>query len=328
MLHFGPVRSGFVGVVVAAAVACRGEPPAPSAPEVALFATVGETAASALSAGAARAGVARVRRAAAAADADVLWLGDPTEAVEAGALLAAGAIASPEGVDPRFGDARGRWAPLCARSMVLLVARRATLPFEPANVRDLADPRLAGRVAVGPLAAPGMAVPLAALGVTYGESSLRRFLALLARNRPHVAGSEREARSLLASGAADVALAGSEEAAAGAASAAALEVIVPDQQGRGAVVLPTAVALAQRAAGNPAARRLATWLVGAEAEALLAARAPGFMPLRAGVPVPVGVRPAGNVVALDVDWDRLAEERRRVSTALAGWAPASEGVPR
>jgi iron(III) transport system substrate-binding protein len=328
MLHSAAVRSGFVGVVVAAALACRGEQPAPAAPEVALFATVGDAAAAALSAAAARAGVARVRRVSAAADADVLWLADPADAVEAEALLAPGAMKWPEGVDVRFGDARGRWAPLAARAVVLLVAPGAALPFRPANVRDLADPRLAGRVAIAPLASPGMAAPLAALSVTYGEASLRRFLALLARNRPQLASSEREARALLAARRADVALVGSEEAAAGAASAAALEVIVPDQQGRGAAVLPTAVAVAQRAARSPAALRLATWLVGPEAEALLVARAPGFMPLRGSVPVPVGVMPVENVVALDLAWERLAAERRRIAPMLAAWGRASPGGAR
>jgi iron(III) transport system substrate-binding protein len=327
MLHSAAVRSGFVGVLLAVALACRSERPAPAAPEVALFATVGDAAVAALSAAAARAGVARVRRAASAAEAEVLWLGDPTEAVEAEALLAPGAVPPPGGVPPAFGDARGRWAPLCARATVLLVAPGAPLPLDPVNLRDLADPRLAGRVAIPPLTAPGTAVPLAALAITYGEASLRRFLDLLARNRPRLVASEREARALLASRAAAVALAGSEEAAAGAASAAALQVVVPDQQGRGAVVLPTAVGVARRAPANPAAGRLAAWLVGPDAERLLAARVPGFMPLRADVPVPVGVRPAGNVVSLPLDWDRLASEKRRLAPLLAAWSPSTQSLP-
>lgn len=311
-------------MLVAAALACRGEPRPAPAPEVALYATVGDAPAAALAAAAERAGVARVRRVPSPAEAAVLWLGDPTEAVEAEALLAPGALPRPEGVDARYADPRGRFAPLCARALVLAVAPGAALPLQPANVRDAADPRLAGRVAVPPLAAPGLAAPLAALSVTYGARSLDRFLALLARNRPRAAAGEREARLLVASGAAEVALLGSEEAAAGAASAAGLEVVVPDQGGRGAAVLPTAVAVARSAAADPGAARLAAWLVGAEAERLLVARAPGFMPLRAGVPVPVGVRPAGNVVALELDWDALAAEKRRLLPVLARWAPEAQ----
>jgi iron(III) transport system substrate-binding protein len=43
------------------------------------------------------------------------------------------------------------------------------------------------------------------------------------------------------------------------------------------------------------------------------------MPLRPGVPVPAGVRPAGNVAALPVDWDRLALELPRLLPRLEAW---------
>lgn len=321
MLQSGAVRSGFVGVVLAAALACRGEPPSPPPPEVTLFATVGELPAAAAAAAAARAGVARVRRVSAAEAADVVWLADPAEAVEAAALLAPGAVPAPAGIPARFQDPQGRFAPLCARAALLVV--RAGVSFQPASVRDLADPRLAGRVALPPLAAGETATQLAALAATYGDASLNRFLELLGRNRPRLAGGEREARALVAAGEADVALVSSEEAAAAAASAASLEVVVPDQQGRGAVVLPTAVAVGARAAAKAAALRFAAWLTGPDAERLVAARAPGFMPLRADVPVPVGVRPAANVRALRLDWDRLAAERRRLAPVLAAWRPST-----
>jgi len=318
MLEFSRVRSGFLAVLVVAA-ACRREPPPPPAPEVALFATVGEPAATLLAGAAARAGVARVTAVTAPAGADVLWLGDPTEAVDAGELVAAGAAPDVPDVDERFRDPRGRFAPLCARARVLLLARGARLPFTPTNLRDLADPRLAGRVAVPPLGDGPNAAALAALSLAYGEASVERFLDLLARNAPRLAASEREVRALVARGDAAVGLAGTEEGAAGALSAAGLEVVFPDQAGRGAVVLPTAVAVTRAGLAKQGAHALAAFLAGAEAERLLAARVPGFMPLRAEVPVPEGVRPAGNVRALRLDWDRLADEKRRLAPALRRW---------
>jgi iron(III) transport system substrate-binding protein len=110
------------------------------------------------------------------------------------------------------------------------------------------------------------------------------------------------------------------DGAAGAASAAALRVVYPDQGGRGAVVLPTAVALLDGA--GEGARRLAAWLAGPQAEQVVVARTPGLLPLRHGVPVPVGVEPAGNVSALPLDWDRLEEEERRVAATLERWPEA------
>jgi iron(III) transport system substrate-binding protein len=304
-----------LGIAIAG---CR-SPASPPLAEVALFAGAGEAAARALAPAAEARGVARVTLARAPADAEVLWLGDPTEAVDLGALVAAGAAPPVPDVDARWQDARRRFAPLCARARVLLASPRAALPLEPANLRDLADPRLAGRVAVPPLALPPYPAALAALSLTYGEASLERFLKLLARNRPQVAADDAEVRARIARGDADLGLAGSEEGAAGALSAAGLTVVVPDQAGKGAVVLPTAVALATRGASSASARALATFLAGADAERLLAARVPGFMPLRPDVPVPAGVRPAGNVAALPLDWDALAAEKRKVAARLARW---------
>ncbi|MFL5274473.1 MAG: ABC transporter substrate-binding protein, partial [Anaeromyxobacteraceae bacterium] len=253
------------------------------------------------------------------AEGEVLWFGDPTEVVEAGAAVAEGAAPDAPGADPAFTDPRRRFAPACARAHVLVVSPRRALPFEPHGLADLADPRLAGAVALPPLASGSYPAVLAALRVAYGGASVARFLSLLAKNRPLRAASDADVRARVAAGDAAVGLVGSEEAAAGAASAAGLDVVVPDQAGAGAVLLPTAVALAKAAAGREAPRAVAAFLAGADAERLLAARVPGFMPLRADVPVPAGVRPAGNVRALALDWDALAVEKQRLLPALRRW---------
>jgi iron(III) transport system substrate-binding protein len=307
-------------VALAAALACRGGPARPPLPAVALHVTAGDAAARVLASAAEQRGLARVALVGAPAEADLLWLADPTEVIEAGDLVAEGAAPDPADVDPRHRDPRRRFAPLCARARVLLLAPGRALPFAPDNLRDLADPRLAGRVALAPPSDGAGPAALAALAVVYGEASLQRFLDLLAANRPQLAASEAEVRARVVRGEADVGLAGSEEGAAGAASAAGLEVVYPDQAGRGAVVLPAAIALTRRGATSAAARALAGFLAGAEAERLLAARAPGFLPLRPEVPVPVGVRPAGNVASLSVDWDELARAKRRLLPTLRAWS--------
>jgi iron(III) transport system substrate-binding protein len=61
------------------------------------------------------------------------------------------------------------------------------------------------------------------------------------------------------------------------------------------------------------------WMAGPEAERLLVALAPGYLPLRGGVPVPIGVRPVDNLRSLTLDWDGLAGARRRLGSKLDGW---------
>lgn len=300
-------------------VACRR--PAPELPVVRLFASPdlpGEV----VRDGAARAGVARVTLVPAPDAAEVAWASDPVAALALGGRLAPGSAAPPAGVGARWLDPRGRFAPAAARARVLLVAPAAGLPLAPVNLRDLADPRLRGRIAVAHPARGAGPVTLAALALTYGEESAGRFLRLLAGNAPRVLEDDAEVRRAVSSGAAAVGLSGSIEAAAGAASARALEVVYPDQGGRGAVLLPTAVAVLAPAAGaapSEGAERLAAWLAGPDGERLLVARVPGLLPLRPEVPVPVGVEPAPNLRALILDWDRLAAVTARLAPALARW---------
>ncbi len=299
-------------------LACQAPPP--PLPEVRVHATVSSLASQALVSGARLRGVARVTLAAGGpSGAEVAWFGDPTQAVEAEDLLAPGAAPPQPDVSVRWKDLRGRFAPVCATARVLIRAPGAGTGAAPARYRDLADPRLAGRQA---LAAPAGGLGpawAAALAVAWGEEGALRFLSDLAAGGPRVVDSDGEVRALVASGTAAVGLTGSEEAAAGAASAASLEVIYPDQSGRGAVILPTAVSLTRNGTSSEPARRLLAWMAGPEAERLLVARAPGLMPLRADVPLPPGVRPAEAVRSLHLDWDLLAAEKRRLAPRLARW---------
>jgi iron(III) transport system substrate-binding protein len=275
-----------------------------------------------LSEAAARFRVARVVPVESAGSAEVAWLSDPTEALALGERLAPGGAPDAAGVDARFRDPLGRFAPLGARARVLLVAPNARLPAAPSRLRDLLDPRLAGRQAVVPLGRGAGPVTVAAISLAHGESGAARFVDLLARSRPRLAATDDEVRALVAAGRADLGLAGSTEGAAGAASASALSVVYPDQAGQGAVVLPTAVVLL--AGSGAAAGRLAAWLVGPEFERVAVARLPGLLPLREGVPVPVGVEPARDLRILPLDWDRLAEAERRLEAALKDWPAGFE----
>jgi ABC-type Fe3+ transport system substrate-binding protein len=102
-------------------------------------------------------------------------------------------------------------------------------------------------------------------------------------------------------------------------SAAALEVVHPDQDGFGILVFPTAGAILKKGVSRPAALALADWLSGADAEQLLVARVPGLMPLRGDVPLPPGVKSARDLRSPSLDWNQLAEADRRLATHLGRW---------
>jgi iron(III) transport system substrate-binding protein len=299
-------------LVVLALAGCRSEKASPL-PEVRVHATVGDTASSVLVQAARDRGLAAVRLVATPAEAEMFWLGDPAEVIALGARVQPAALAQSERTDARLLDPRLRFLPVGARARVLIVNPRVPLPFEPKDLRDLADPRASGRVALPAFTSDEGATTLAVLTLSFGDDSVSRFLQQLARNEPFIARSDAEVRDRVASGEAAFGVVSSEVAAAGAASAAGLEVVVPDQSGRGAILLPTAVALAPDAGER--ARELGFWLAGPDAEALLVARLPGLMPLHEGTPVPVGVQSTRAVRALLIDWNRFAEEKQKVRAA-------------
>jgi len=309
-----PRRRVLAVLPLALALACSR--PARTLPEVKVHVAPGLPA-DVLADVAARLGVAKVVQTARAEEAELAWVGDPTQALSLGDRLLPGSAPAADDVPARWRDRKRRFAPIGARARVLLVSPAARLPFSPSNLRDLADPRARGRIALVPFGRGAGPVAAAALVLAYGEKSAGRFLSLVARNAPQLAGSDAEVRARVASGEAAFGLASSIEGAAAAASAAPLDVVYPDQVGSGAIALPTAVALLGGA--STGARALAAWLAGPDAERVLVARIPGLLPLRAEVPVPVGVEPAGNLVTLPLDWDALAAETKRQERLLERW---------
>ena len=295
------------------AIACTQPTPLP---EVRVHASVSPLAAQALATLAVNRRVARVVLVDDPAAADLAWYGDPVLALRRPDLLVPGSAPDQPGVADRWKDPARRFFPVGARARVLLVDPRARLPVPPRHLRDLADPRLAGRQAVTPPRDPGMAATFAALAALSSDEAALGLSRAIAAQSPQVAADEAGVQALVATGRAAFGLVSSEQAAAGAASAAALEVVYPDSSGFGTLVFPTSAAVLKGGVEKPAVHALAGWLAGADAEQLLAARVPGIMPLRPDVPLPPGVRSARELRSPALDWERVAEADRRLTPHL------------
>ena len=285
-------------------------------PEVKVHASVSPVAARALVTLAVNRRLARVVLVEDPAEADLAWFGDPVQALRQSRLLVPGSAPDVPGVAGRWKDPARRFFPVGARARVFIVDPRAALPLQPRRLRDLADPRLAGLQAIAsPDRGEGPAT-FAALAVLSSDEAALALLRAIAAQRPHLAPDGPGVQSLVSSGKAAFGLAGSEQAAAGAASVSALEVVYPDQAGFGTLVFPTAAAVLRRGVEGQAVHALADWLAGSDAEQLLVARTPGLMPLRADVPVPPGVRSVRDLRSPSIDWDRLAETDKRLTPQL------------
>ncbi len=299
--------------VALAALSCSSGAPLP---EVKVHASVSPIAAQALVTLAVNRRIARVVLVDDPAEADLAWFGDPVQALRHPGLLVPGSAPDASGVEARWKDLARRFFPVGARARILLVGPRASLPAQPRNLRDLADPRFAGQQALSrPDQGEGPAT-FAALALLSSEDAALGLARAIAAQRAQVAPDGPGVQAQVSSGKAAFGLAGSEQGAAGAVSVAALEVVYPDQAGFGTLVFPTAAAVTQRGVEKSAVHALAGWLSGSDAEQLLVARTPGLMPLRVEVPVPPGVRSARDLRSPVLDWERLSEAERRVTPQL------------
>jgi iron(III) transport system substrate-binding protein len=299
--------------VALAALSCSSGAPLP---EVKVHASVSPVAAQALVTLSVNRRLARVVLVDDPAEADLAWFGDPVQALRQARLLVPGSAPDASGVASRWKDPARRFFPVGARARIFLVGPGASLPVQPRNLRDLADPRLAGQQAVSrPDQGEGPAT-FAALALLSSDDAALGLARAIVGQRAQVAPDGPAVQALVSAGKAAFGLAGSEQGAAGAVSVAALEVIYPDQSGFGTLVFPTAAAVMQRGVEKPAVHALAEWLSGSDAEQLLVARTPGLMPLRVDVPVPPGVRSARELRSPVLDWEKLSEIEKRLTPQL------------
>ncbi|WP_242352324.1 MULTISPECIES: ABC transporter substrate-binding protein [unclassified Anaeromyxobacter] len=253
--------------------------------------------------------------------ADVFWSGDPVRPQLLVKRGLAQAYVSPQAaaVPPAFKAADGTWTGGAARARLLLVNKTRVKPDEmPRSVRDLADPRWKGQTAIANPLFGTTTMHVAALADAWGDDALKAFLTRLKANGCRIASSNGEVKRLVASGEVAFGLADTDDAAEALHDGAPIEIVYPDQDGMGTLLMPTAVV---SLAGPHAeeARRLVDYLLSVPAEQKLVDAA-AHIPLRAGVdPAPGGKR-ASELKTMQIDYSKVAETMERLQPWLREWA--------
>jgi iron(III) transport system substrate-binding protein len=254
--------------------------------------------------------------------ADVFWSGDP---VRPFALVRRGLVepyVSPAAADipEPFKGKDGTWTGLAARARVLLVNRNeVSAGAGPRSLRDLADPRWKGRAAIANPVFGTTTMHVAALFASWGDARGQAFLDALRANQVRVAGSNGEVKRLVVAGEVAFGLTDTDDAHEAVAGGAPVDVVYPDQDGGGTLVMPTTVVLLRRGPHPAAGRQLVDALLSPEVERSMAERG-AHMPLRAGVAVPSSVRSVGSIRAMNVDYRAVADAMERLQPAFRTWA--------
>jgi len=224
------------------------------------------------------------------------------------------------GIPAGFKAADGTWTGFAARARVLLVnTDRIGASARPTSVKDLADPRWKGQIALANPLFGTTTMHAAALFSAWGDADAKAFFEQLKLNDARIASSNGEVKRLVASGEVTFGLADTDDANEAIKGGAPVEVIFPDQDGAGTLLMPTTAVLIKDAPHPDAARKLIDYLLSAEVERQMA-EAAAHMPLRSEVPAPKGFPRASDIKVMPMNYSQLASEIERIEPWLRQWA--------
>lgn len=255
--------------------------------------------------------------------ADVLWADDPVRPfwLARSGLIEPYASPAAEGIPAAYREPSGLWTGVGAQARVLLVnTKLVSEKARPSSIRDLANPRWKGRIAIpNPLHGTTL-VQMSVLGTLPGGDDGLDFLDALRANDVKIATTSWDAMQLVTKGQVAVALTNTDHADAAIASGAPVASIYPDQgpKGIGTLVLPTSVLMIRGGPHPAAARRLVDHLVSPEAEAELC-RSGTYFPLRAAEAAPAGARRLDQIRAMPLDVSKASEALERIRPSIERW---------
>jgi len=226
---------------------------------------------------------------------------------------------SASSIPETFKDPEGTWTGFAARVRVLLINKNRVPPGRmPRSIRDLAGPRWRGQIAIANPLFGTTTMHVAALFTAWGDEQAREFLRQLKINEVRLASSNGEVRRLVAGGDVSFGLTDTDDANEALRDQAPVEVVYPDQDQLGTLVMPTTVVLIKGSPHADAGRRLIDFLLSPEVEQLMASSA-AHMPLRAGIPMPPGGRNVSQLRAMQVDYSLVGERMESIQPWLREW---------
>jgi iron(III) transport system substrate-binding protein len=253
--------------------------------------------------------------------ADVFWSGDPVRPFQ---LIKRGLVepylssqASSVPISARAAD--GTWTGLAARARVILVSKaRVAVADMPKGIRDFADTRWRGQTAIANPLFGTTTMHVGALFSVWGEPRTRAFLDELKKNGVRVASSNGEVKRLVVVGEIAFGLVDTDDGNEAMREGANVEVVYPDQDALGTLVMPTSVILMRHAPHAETGRKLIDYLLSPTTEQKLASRA-GHMPLRDGIAIAPNMRAVASLRLMQVDYSRVSQELEAQQAWLRQW---------
>lgn len=218
----------------------------------------------------------------------------------------------PAGADripARYRDPEGVWFGFAARARVLIV-NTDLVPSDrrPTSMWDVVDPAWKGRTGfVRPVTGTTL-TQVTALYHALGAEKTDEFLRRLAENQVNLPPGNGRLASLVGAGEIAFGFTDTSDYRLVKAEGKPVDVVYPDQDGIGTLVIPNTVARVKGGPNPVEARKLLEFLLSDEAERILAFHPRGHIPLKPGVDHPPEVRVPSEFRTMAADFERIGAE--------------------
>lgn len=241
--------------------------------------------------------------------ADVFWNSETGRTV---VLKRAGVLTpyrSPQAahIPAEFKDPQGYWTGFAARCRILIYNTQILRPVDlPDSIFDLTQPQWRGKIALAYPLFGTTATHAAALFAHLGETRARDYFAALLANDVLITDGNASARDRVVDGTVPLAFTDTDDALAAMKQGHPVDILWPDTDGCGTLLIPNTVACIKGGPHPQCARQLIDYLLSPAVEERLAHGVSGQIPLRAEVKRPSHVPAASQIQAMPVDYEQVA----------------------
>lgn len=242
---------------------------------------------------------------------DVFWNNEiiNTIVLKRKGVLAPYTSPSARDIPASFKDKEGFWAGFAARARVLVVnTEMLTVPDYPRSILDFTEPAWKGKAAIANPLFGTTATHVAALFSFMGQQKAKQYLLNLKANSIRIVDGNSVVRDQVGTGELPAGFTDTDDVNTGILSGMPIRAVYPDQTGFGTLVIPNTVGLIANCPHPAEGKILIDYLLSKPVESRLAFSPSVQMPVRIDVKTPPAVKRIGEVKAMPVDYERVANQ--------------------
>ena len=242
--------------------------------------------------------------------ADVFWNSETgrTIVLKQKGLLAKYISLSAVDIPAQFKDPGGYWTGFAARCRILIYNTDLLIEQDlPKSIFELTEPKWKDKVALAYPLFGTTATHVAALYAYLGDEKAKAYFEALEANGVRIVDGNASARDRVADGTVPIAFTDTDEAFVAIQQGRPVDIIWPDKEGIGTLLIPNTVALIKGGPNPEAGKKLIDFLLSPKVEEMLAHSDSGQIPLRPDVKHPSHVPTLDKIKAMEVDYEKTAD---------------------